>query len=315
MARAVRRRRGHRHDPAASRWASCGRTSRRRSASVFGLGFAIEGFSFFLEAIFIGIYVYGWDRLSPRAHFASGIPIVVAGFLGSLMVIAVNGWMNHPTGFRLVRRQGRRRPSRRRAVRQPLLLARARPHVHRRLHRHRLPRRRAATRSAAARPVGPLRAHRARDPAHDRRAGRARAGARRRLGRPRGRRATSRPSSRRSRASATTTQRRAGPHPRLVLRARRGRSTGSRSRDLLSLLAFHDPNAKRAGPRRGAGRRPPAGQRRALRVPDDGRDRHAAGAARGWCTWSCRVRRRRLPESRLVLPRARRSPGRCRSSR
>ncbi len=37
--------------------------------SVFGLGFAIEGFSFFLEAIFIGIYVYGWDRLSPRAHF------------------------------------------------------------------------------------------------------------------------------------------------------------------------------------------------------------------------------------------------------
>src|SRR3954451_18520046 len=44
---------------------------------VFGLGFAIEGFSFFLEAIFIGIYVYGWDRLSPRAHFWSGIPIVL----------------------------------------------------------------------------------------------------------------------------------------------------------------------------------------------------------------------------------------------
>src|SRR2546425_2758170 len=69
--------------------------------SVFGLGFAIEGFSFFMEAIFIGIYVYGWDRLSPRAHFASGIPIAIAGFTGSLMVIAVNGWMNHPTGFRL----------------------------------------------------------------------------------------------------------------------------------------------------------------------------------------------------------------------
>jgi cytochrome d ubiquinol oxidase subunit I len=68
---------------------------------VFGLGFAIEGFSFFMEAIFIGIYVYGWDRLSPRAHFASGIPIAIAGFTGSLMVIAVNGWMNRPTGFRL----------------------------------------------------------------------------------------------------------------------------------------------------------------------------------------------------------------------
>jgi cytochrome d ubiquinol oxidase subunit I len=70
--------------------------------SVFGLGFAIEGFSFFVEAIFIGIYVYGWDRLSARAHLASGIPIVLSGFTGSLMVVAVNAWMNHPSGFRLV---------------------------------------------------------------------------------------------------------------------------------------------------------------------------------------------------------------------
>jgi cytochrome d ubiquinol oxidase subunit I len=68
---------------------------------VFGLGFAVEGFSFFTEAIFIGIYIYGWKRLSPRAHFLSGIPIVLAGFTGSLTVIAVNGWMNHPSGFRL----------------------------------------------------------------------------------------------------------------------------------------------------------------------------------------------------------------------
>src|SRR5437763_2816075 len=68
---------------------------------VFGLGFAIEGFSFFMEAIFIGIYVYGWDRLSPRAHLLSGIPIVITGFTGSLTVIAVNAWMNHPGGFRL----------------------------------------------------------------------------------------------------------------------------------------------------------------------------------------------------------------------
>jgi cytochrome d ubiquinol oxidase subunit I len=68
---------------------------------VFGLGFAIEGFSFFLEAIFIGIYIYGWDRLSPRWHLASGIPVVIAGFTGSLMVISVNAWMNHPGGFEL----------------------------------------------------------------------------------------------------------------------------------------------------------------------------------------------------------------------
>src|ERR1700751_6092287 len=70
--------------------------------SVFGLGFAIEGFSFFMEAIFIGIYVYGWGRLSARVHLLTGIPIVITGFTGSLMVIAVNAWMNHPGGFRLV---------------------------------------------------------------------------------------------------------------------------------------------------------------------------------------------------------------------
>jgi cytochrome d ubiquinol oxidase subunit I len=67
----------------------------------FGVGFASEGFSFFLEAIFIGIYVYGWGRLSGRAHLLSGVPIVIAGITGSLMVIAVNAWMNHPGGFAL----------------------------------------------------------------------------------------------------------------------------------------------------------------------------------------------------------------------
>jgi cytochrome d ubiquinol oxidase subunit I len=74
-------------------------------ADVFGVAFAAEGFSFFVEAIFIAIYVYGWDRLSPRAHLLSGIPVVVAGFAGSLFVISVNGWMNHPGGFAL--RDGR----------------------------------------------------------------------------------------------------------------------------------------------------------------------------------------------------------------
>ncbi len=68
---------------------------------VFGLGFAIEGFSFFIEAIFIGIYAYGWDRLSPRRHLLTGIPIVLTGFTGSLMVVSINAWMNSPTGFRL----------------------------------------------------------------------------------------------------------------------------------------------------------------------------------------------------------------------
>jgi cytochrome d ubiquinol oxidase subunit I len=72
-----------------------------RFANVFGLGFTLEGFSFFVEAIFIGIYVYGWDRLSPRVHFLSGIPIAIAGVAGSMFVISVNGWMNHPSGFQL----------------------------------------------------------------------------------------------------------------------------------------------------------------------------------------------------------------------
>src|SRR5215212_7122507 len=49
---------------------------------VFGIAFALEGISFFVEAIFIAIYVYGWDRLSPRAHFLAGVPVVVSGFAG-----------------------------------------------------------------------------------------------------------------------------------------------------------------------------------------------------------------------------------------
>src|SRR5581483_7644567 len=69
--------------------------------NVFGLGFTLEGFSFFVEAIFIAVYVYGWRRLRPRLHFLSGIPVAISGITGSFFVIAVNGWMNHPTGFRL----------------------------------------------------------------------------------------------------------------------------------------------------------------------------------------------------------------------
>jgi cytochrome bd ubiquinol oxidase subunit I len=68
---------------------------------VFGIAFGLEGISFFVEAIFIAIYVYGWDRLSPRAHFLAGVPVVISGFTGSFNVIAVNGWMNTPDGFQV----------------------------------------------------------------------------------------------------------------------------------------------------------------------------------------------------------------------
>ena len=69
---------------------------------VFGLAFGLEGVSFFVEAIFLAIYVYGWDRLPRRAHFLCGIPVVISGFTGSFNVIAVNGWMNNPEGFGVV---------------------------------------------------------------------------------------------------------------------------------------------------------------------------------------------------------------------
>jgi len=72
---------------------------------VFGLAFGLEGISFFVEAIFIAIYVYGWDRLPRRTHFLTGIPIVISGFTGSFTVIAVNGWMNNPEGFDIVNGQ------------------------------------------------------------------------------------------------------------------------------------------------------------------------------------------------------------------
>jgi cytochrome d ubiquinol oxidase subunit I len=72
-----------------------------RWGEVFGFAFAVEGLAFFVEAIFIAIYVYGWDRLSPRAHFLSGVVVAASGILGSTSVIAVNGWMNNPQGFEL----------------------------------------------------------------------------------------------------------------------------------------------------------------------------------------------------------------------
>jgi cytochrome d ubiquinol oxidase subunit I len=72
-----------------------------RFGEVFGIAFALEGISFFTEAIFIAIYVYGWDRLSPRAHLLCGIPVLIAGIAGATFVIGVNGWMNDPGGFQL----------------------------------------------------------------------------------------------------------------------------------------------------------------------------------------------------------------------
>ncbi len=68
---------------------------------VIGLGFGLEGFAFFTEAIFLGIYLYGWDRISPKAHWLAGVVVAVSGAVSGMLVICVNAWMNMPGGFRL----------------------------------------------------------------------------------------------------------------------------------------------------------------------------------------------------------------------
>jgi cytochrome d ubiquinol oxidase subunit I len=66
---------------------------------VWGLPFAIEGTAFFVEAIFIGLYLYGWDRLTPRQHLLVGLPIPIAGIASAVFVVTANAWMNQPRGF------------------------------------------------------------------------------------------------------------------------------------------------------------------------------------------------------------------------
>ncbi len=66
---------------------------------VFGFPFMLEGFAFFLEAIFIGIYLYAWNLLPPRVHLLSGVPVLIAGVASAFFVVSANAWMNQPRGF------------------------------------------------------------------------------------------------------------------------------------------------------------------------------------------------------------------------
>ena len=68
---------------------------------LIGMPFSLEGFAFFTEAIFLGIYLYGWDRVSERAHLAAGVLVAVSGLASAVFVMSVNGWMNSPTGLEL----------------------------------------------------------------------------------------------------------------------------------------------------------------------------------------------------------------------
>ncbi len=74
----------------------------RFAGAIIGMPFSLEGFAFFTEAIFLGIYLYGWERISPRAHLAAGVLVAVSGAASGLFVVIANAWMNTPTGFDLV---------------------------------------------------------------------------------------------------------------------------------------------------------------------------------------------------------------------
>lgn len=72
------------------------------AGSIIGPAFALEAFAFFVEAIFLALYLYGWNRLSPKAHFLTGIPVAIAGAASGVLVVATNAWMQNPVGLQEV---------------------------------------------------------------------------------------------------------------------------------------------------------------------------------------------------------------------
>lgn len=72
------------------------------AGAIIGMPFSLEGFAFFTEAIFLGIYLYGWNRVRPAAHLTAGVLVALSGMASGIFVVLANAWMNTPTGFRLV---------------------------------------------------------------------------------------------------------------------------------------------------------------------------------------------------------------------
>jgi len=75
------------------------------AGAIIGMPFSLEGFAFFTEAIFLGIYLYGWERVSRRAHLWAGVAVAVSGAASGIFVVIANAWMNAPAGFELVNGQ------------------------------------------------------------------------------------------------------------------------------------------------------------------------------------------------------------------
>ena len=73
----------------------------RFAGPIIGIPFSLEGFAFFTEAIFLGVYLYGWQRISPRAHLAAGVMVALSGALSGVFVVIANSWMNAPAGLEL----------------------------------------------------------------------------------------------------------------------------------------------------------------------------------------------------------------------
>src|SRR6201988_2948098 len=72
------------------------------AGGIIGLPFSLEGAAFFIEAVFVGIYLYGWDRLPARLHWLSGFPIALASAASAFFIVTANAWMNVPRGFQIV---------------------------------------------------------------------------------------------------------------------------------------------------------------------------------------------------------------------
>ena len=72
-----------------------------KAGAIIGMPFSLEGFAFFTEAIFIGVYLYGWNRLSALLHWVSGVVVAVSGMFSGIFVVMANAWMNAPAGFKV----------------------------------------------------------------------------------------------------------------------------------------------------------------------------------------------------------------------